>query len=195
MTETGSGVVYDGVAARRRRGPDRRVDGEIPVRGPDAAARLPRRHATPRTPTAGSPPATSARSDDDGALARPRPRGDLIITGGENVWPDAVEAVLARSVRGRGRRRRPRRPRVGPAGRRRRRAGRPAAPPTFDELRDDVKDHLGPGPRPASSCSPSPCPARRSEGPPRRACDRHVGRVTAAVKPFPRAGLRPCSSL
>ena len=32
---------------------------------------------------------------DDGRLQVDGRRGDLIITGGENVWPEAVEAILA----------------------------------------------------------------------------------------------------
>ena len=47
-------------APRRRRGSPGRRRRDPPA-GADAAAGLPRRHATPRTPTAGSPPATSVR--------------------------------------------------------------------------------------------------------------------------------------
>ena len=43
--------------------------------------------------------------DADGRLVVHGRRGDLIITGGENVWPEPVEAVLAEHPR-RGRRRR-----------------------------------------------------------------------------------------
>ena len=94
MTETGSGVVYDGVALD---GVEVRIaDGRgDPAPGADAPAGLPGRH----------------RPTDRGRLVphrRPRPgrrrraarsragAGDLIITGGENVWPAAVEPVLAR---------------------------------------------------------------------------------------------------
>ena len=62
---------------------------------------------------------------DDGRLVVHGRRGDLIITGGENVWPTAVERVLAThpavaevAVD------RPGRPRVGRAGRGRRGAHR-----------------------------------------------------------------------
>ena len=94
MTETGSGVAYDGVPLD---GVEVRVgdDGEIQRARPDAAALLPRRHRPPDAPTAGSPPATSARLVD-GVLHVHGRRGDLIITGGENVWPAAVERALAR---------------------------------------------------------------------------------------------------
>ena len=78
---------------------------------------------------------------DDGRLVVDGRRGDLIITGGENVWPEPVEAVLRDrrgvadvAVAGR------RRSRVGPAGRRLRRPRRRAAPPTLDALRSAVKD-------------------------------------------------------
>ena len=82
---------------------------------------------------------------DDGRLAVDGRRGDLIITGGENVWPEPVEAVAAGPAGGRRRRRR-RHPR--------RRVGRSvvtafvvpddAGPPTLDALRDAVKDVLAP---------------------------------------------------
>ena len=49
---------------------------------------------TRRTPTAGCRPATPA-SFEDGRLTVHGRVGDLIITGGENVWPVAVERVLS----------------------------------------------------------------------------------------------------
>jgi o-succinylbenzoate---CoA ligase len=90
MTETGSGVVYDGVPLD---GVDVRiVDGEIHVRGPMLLRAYrdgsdPRRDGWLATGDAG-------HWDGDGRLVVDGRRGDLIITGGENVWPDAVEAVL-----------------------------------------------------------------------------------------------------
>jgi O-succinylbenzoic acid--CoA ligase len=70
---------------------------------------------------------------------------DVIITGGENVWPDAVEALLLSlpSVH-----------EVAVVGRTDDEWGQrvvavvvpadPSAPPTLDELRSTVKEHLGP---------------------------------------------------
>lgn len=76
-------------------------------------------------------------------------RDDLIVTGGVNVWPGPVEAVLARS------------PRVAEVAV----VGRPdpewgalvtavvvpadrADPPTLEELRAEVKEHLHPASAP-----------------------------------------------
>lgn len=143
MTETGSGVVYDGVALDgvdvaigagdevRLRGPmllRAYRDGVVPV---DADGWL-------RTGDAGS-------IGPDGRLAIHGRLSDLIISGGEHVWPATVEAVL----RGH--------PAVGEVAV----AGRPdlewgervvawvvpadaAAPPTLDQLRGVVKERLAP---------------------------------------------------
>ena len=91
MTETGSGVVYDG---RPLDGVDVRIDddGEILVRGPMLLRCY--RDGTVRSSTAGSRPATSVAGCADGRLHVDGRAGDLIITGGENVWPEPVEAVL-----------------------------------------------------------------------------------------------------
>ncbi len=93
MTETGSGVVYDGVPLD---GVDVRIDadGEIRLRGP-MLLRAYRDGRARSTPTAGSPTGDLGRWLDDGRLHVDGRRGDLIITGGENVWPEAVEAALA----------------------------------------------------------------------------------------------------
>ncbi|NBU36794.1 MAG: AMP-dependent synthetase [Actinobacteria bacterium] len=91
MTETGSGIVYDGIPLD---GVELEVrDGIIHVRGPmlmrgyrnapstiDADGWL-------RTGDIGSIGA-------DGRVSVEGREGDLIITGGENVWPEAVEASL-----------------------------------------------------------------------------------------------------
>jgi O-succinylbenzoic acid--CoA ligase len=142
MTETGSGVVYDGLALD---GVDVAVDpsGEIAVRG----AMLLRCYRD------GTDPKDADgwfRTGDVGALDDGRLRvfgrvDDVIISGGENVWPDAVEAVLLllASVR-----------EVAVVGRDDDEWGQrvvavvvpadPSSPPTLDELRATVKDHLGP---------------------------------------------------
>ncbi len=92
-TETGSGVVYDG---RPLDGVEVRIadDGEILVRGPmlmrsyrDGTTSIDR-DGWLHTDDVGSWSA-------DGRLHVDGRRGDMIVSGGENVWPDAVERVLA----------------------------------------------------------------------------------------------------
>ena len=99
MTETGSGVVYDGVpldgvevdldepAAGA-------VDGEILLRGP-MLLRCYRDGSDPRRPDGWFPTGDLGRWLADGRLHVTGRRGDLIVSGGENVWPEAVEAALA----------------------------------------------------------------------------------------------------
>jgi O-succinylbenzoic acid--CoA ligase len=94
MTETGSGVVYDGLPLDKV---DVRIDGagEIFLRGP----MLLREYRDGTSPFLDD--GWLATGDlggwlDDGRLHVEGRRGDLIITGGENVWPQALEAILAR---------------------------------------------------------------------------------------------------
>ncbi len=90
MTETGSGVVYDGVPLEHV---DVRIaDGEIQLRGP----MLLRRYLHDANPfdADGWFPTGDLGELRDGRLEVAGRRGDLIVTGGENVWPDQVEAVL-----------------------------------------------------------------------------------------------------
>jgi O-succinylbenzoic acid--CoA ligase len=96
MTETGGGVVYDGrpldgveVSAR---------DGEILVRGPMLLRAY--RGTTPdgEEPKDGDGWFATDDAGDvlaDGTVVVQGRRGDLIVSGGENVWPAAVERVLA----------------------------------------------------------------------------------------------------
>ena len=107
LTETGSAVCYDGIPLE---GVEIRiVDGEVHVRGPMLLRAY---RAEPDV----DDPAGAVASDTDGWFATgdagdwiddpaaPSGRrlvvhgrtGHLIITGGENVWPVAVEQVLAR---------------------------------------------------------------------------------------------------
>lgn len=91
MTETGSGVVYerrplDGTEVRI-------VDGEIHLRGP-TLLRCYRDGSDPRTSDGWFPTGDLGALDPDGLLTVHGRRGDLIISGGENVWPEPVEAVL-----------------------------------------------------------------------------------------------------
>lgn len=90
MTETGSGVVYDGVPLP---GVELRVDdGEILVRGPMVATHY--RDGTPVVDDDGWLHTGDLGRLDDGVLTVHGRRGDLIITGGENVHPDPVEQRL-----------------------------------------------------------------------------------------------------
>lgn len=91
LTETGSGVVYDGLPLE---GVEIRIqEGVICLRAPmllrayrDGSDPLDE-HGWFRTGDLGT-------LSDDGTLSVAGREGDLIITGGENVWPDAVEDVL-----------------------------------------------------------------------------------------------------
>ncbi len=93
MTETGSGVVYDGVpleGVELRIGPD----GEIQIRG----AMLLRAYRDGHDPkdAHGWFPTGDSGSLSNGLLSVHGRGSDLIISGGENVWPAAVEAALLR---------------------------------------------------------------------------------------------------
>lgn len=90
MTETGSGVAYDGVAL-----PDvdlRVVDGEVHVRGP-MLLRCYRDGTDPRD-AEGWFRTGDAGSLTDGVLSVTGRIGEVINTGGEKVWPIAVERAL-----------------------------------------------------------------------------------------------------
>ncbi len=91
MTETGSGVVYDrlpldGVELRV-------VDGEIRLRCP-MLLRCYRDGTDPKDAEGWFATGDLGEIVHDGLLTVQGRRGDLIITGGENVWPESVEAVL-----------------------------------------------------------------------------------------------------
>jgi len=91
MTETGSGVVYDGVPLD---GVEVRiVDGEVYVRGP-MLLRGYRDGRDPKTADGWLPTGDAGAFDRDGRLTVFGRRADMIITGGEKVWPHAVEEVL-----------------------------------------------------------------------------------------------------
>ena len=93
MTETGSGVVYDGVPLDSV---EVRVDadGQIHLRGP-MLLRGYRDGTIPYDDDGWFPTGDVGRWLDEGRLHVDGRRGDLIITGGENVWPEAVEAALS----------------------------------------------------------------------------------------------------
>lgn len=97
MTETGSGCVYggyplDGVELRAA------DDGEIEIR----AELLLRAYRTidgevdPFSADGWFPTGDLGRIDPDGRLWIDGRAGDMIITGGENIWPHRVERVLER---------------------------------------------------------------------------------------------------
>ena len=92
MTETGSGVVYDGHPLD---GVEIRLDelGEVHVRCP-MLLRCYRDGSIPLV-DGWFPTGDLGTIGDDGLLVVHGRRGDLIITGGENVWPGPVEEVLA----------------------------------------------------------------------------------------------------
>ena len=93
MTETGSGVVYDG---RPLDGVEARLadNGEILLRGP-MLLRAYRDGTDPKDGAGWIATGDIGSWTGDGRLVVHGRGDDLIITGGENVWPDPVEAVLA----------------------------------------------------------------------------------------------------
>ena len=94
MTETGSGIVYDG---RPLDGVEVAIDdddGTILVKGP-MLLRCYRDGIDPKHSGGWLTTGDVGEIDDDGRLIVHGRRGDLIITGGENVWPEPVEEVLA----------------------------------------------------------------------------------------------------
>jgi len=109
LVVTGYGLTEGGTAAGTRLGDDpetiattvgrprpgfelRIVDGEVQVRGP-MLLRCYRDGRDPKTPD-GWLPTGDLGTFDDGVLDVHGRADDLIITGGENVWPEPIEAVL-----------------------------------------------------------------------------------------------------
>jgi o-succinylbenzoate---CoA ligase len=91
MTETGSGVVYDG---RPLDGVDvRSVDGQLHVRGP-MLLRAYRDGTSPLDADGWLATGDAGAVEADGALSVLGRIGDMVVTGGEKVWPDPVERVL-----------------------------------------------------------------------------------------------------
>lgn len=92
MTETGSGVVYDGYALD---GVDIRVvDGEILIRG----AMLMRGYRNAQSPIDNDGwlhTGDIGSFSEDGRLTVEGRRGDMIISGGENIWPEPIERILS----------------------------------------------------------------------------------------------------
>jgi O-succinylbenzoic acid--CoA ligase len=93
MTETGSGVVYDGVPLD---GVEVHIDAQRQIHLRCAMLlRSYRDGVVPLDPDGWYPTGDLGRWLDDGRLHVEGRRGDLVITGGENVWPETVEAILA----------------------------------------------------------------------------------------------------
>lgn len=91
MTETGSGVVYDGVPLD---GVEvRRVGEELYVRGP-VLLRCYRDGHDPKDADGWFATGDAGSLGPDGRIAVVGRMGDVIVTGGEKVWPEAVESAL-----------------------------------------------------------------------------------------------------
>jgi O-succinylbenzoic acid--CoA ligase len=93
MTETGSGLVYDG---RPLEGVDVRiVQGEVEVRGP-MLLRGYRDGTDPKDADGWLATGDGGEIGPDGTLTVHGRLSEMIISGGENIWPGAVESVLSR---------------------------------------------------------------------------------------------------
>ena len=92
MTETGGGVVYDDVPLD---GVEVRADeaGQLSVRGP-TLLRCYRDGSDPRDTDGWLPTGDVGEVLGDGRVVVHGRRSDLIVTGGENVWPADVEEAL-----------------------------------------------------------------------------------------------------
>ena len=95
LTETGSGLVYDGVCVETAELQCR--DRQIHVRGPMLFRAY--RSSSPEGSDVRTSDGWFATGDagaigDDGRLRVFGRIGDVIVTGGEKVWPDAVERAL-----------------------------------------------------------------------------------------------------
>jgi o-succinylbenzoate---CoA ligase len=101
MTETGSGVVYNGLPLE---GVEVRVvNDSIELRGPMLFRTYRQRNAegllnpegtNPLTPDGWFATGDRGELSSDGVLSVFGRAGEVIVTGGEKVWPDAVERVL-----------------------------------------------------------------------------------------------------
>jgi O-succinylbenzoic acid--CoA ligase len=97
MTETGSGVVYDGLPLDGVEVAIDDDDGTILLKGP-MLLRCYRDGVDPKLSGSWLSTGDVGELTDEGRLVVHGRRGDLIITGGENVWPEPVERVLATVV-------------------------------------------------------------------------------------------------
>lgn len=95
MTETGSGCVYggyplDGVELRAAPSGEIEIRADLLLR----AYRTPDGEIDPFSPDGWFPTGDLGRIDPDGRLWIDGRAGDMIITGGENVWPHRIERLL-----------------------------------------------------------------------------------------------------
>lgn len=142
MTESGAGVVYDGLPLN---GVGLRIDGDggISLSGP-TMLRCYRDGSDPKGPDGWYRTGDAGTVDPATGLLSVRGRVDeMIVTGGENVWPGPVERILARldgvaevAVVGRPD------PEWGERVTAVVVAADPDAPPTLGALREAVKEHL-----------------------------------------------------
>ena len=95
MTETGSGVVYNGRPLKNVE--LRVVNDEIQIRCP-MLFRCYRNGTNPTTEDGWYPTGDAGELDDEGLLTVHGRMGDMIITGGENVWPVMVEQILSKAT-------------------------------------------------------------------------------------------------
>jgi O-succinylbenzoic acid--CoA ligase len=142
LTETGSGIAYDGVPLD---GVEVRIgagDGQIHLRGP-MLLRAYRDGTDPKDADGWFPTGDAGHLDDDGRLHVAGRIGEVVVTGGEKVWPTPGEEAL---------RTHPAVADVAVAGRADPEWGQrvvawvvprdPASPPTLEELRDHAKRSL-----------------------------------------------------
>lgn len=93
MTETCAGIVYDGLPLEGVS--VQAVDGELRVQSP-TLLRCYRDGADPKTADGWFATGDAGSVSPDGRVRVVGRIGDVIVTGGEKVWPDAVERVLRR---------------------------------------------------------------------------------------------------
>ena len=93
MTETGSGIVYNGHPLE---GVELRIVNGDAHTVPDVVSVLPQRRY-PFTADGWYPTGDSGSLDSSGVLTVFGRMGEMIITGGENVWPVAVERIFRKS--------------------------------------------------------------------------------------------------
>ena len=94
MTETGSGVVYNGRPLENVE--LRIVEDEVQIRCP-MLFRCYRNGDNPITRDGWYPTGDAGKLDSEGVLTVYGRMGDMIITGGENVWPVTVERILSKA--------------------------------------------------------------------------------------------------